>query len=80
VALDILEILRLCTVDVAGEIEIPVVLLDLLHTNHAGVFRDLKLTSEGIDDLVNVLLTKAVLVAVFHEALGGVDHVDPLPL
>ena len=31
---------------------------------------------EDVDDLVDVLLAQAVLGAILHEALAGVDHED----
>ncbi len=41
-------------------------------------FGSVKLPVEGIDDLVDVLRTQTVLVAVLDEALGGINHEDAL--
>ena len=77
-AVDVLNVLGLLAVDVAREIEIEIVLLDLLDGDHARVFRDFELPGEDIDDLVDVLGAQAVLGAVLHEAGAGVDHEDAL--
>ncbi len=80
VAVDVLQVLRLGAVDVARQVEVEVVLRvgDLGQRHHAGVARDFDLPGEGVDDLVDVLVAQAVLVAVLDEALGGVDHEDAL--
>ena len=46
------------------------------HTHHARILRHFDLLVENIDDLVDVLMAQAVLVAIFHKALAGVDHED----
>jgi len=76
---------RLAGVDVAGQVEVEVVLRvgQFVERHHAGVARDLpifieSLLVEGVDNAVDVLFAQAVLVAVFDEALGGVDHEDAL--
>ena len=80
VAVDVLQVLGLGAVDVARQVEVEVVLRvgDLVERHHAGVARDVGLPGEGVDDPVDVLLAQAVLGAVLHEALGGVDHEDAL--
>ncbi len=81
VAVDVLQVLRLGAVDVAREVEVVVVLRvgDFLDGHHAGVARvAFILPGEGVHDLVDVLLAEAVLLAVLHEALGGIDHEDAL--
>ena len=55
-------------VDVARQVEVELVLLDLLDADHAGIFRDFEPPVEDIDDLVDVLGAEAVLGAVLHEA------------
>ena len=75
-ALDVLEVLFLLTVDVAGQVEIEVVLFDFLDRNHAGELWNLKPPVEDIDDLMDVLGAEAVLGAVFYIARAGVDHED----
>lgn len=77
-SLDVLNILGLLTVNVTRDIEIEVVLLDLLDTHHAGVFGYLQPLVEDIDDLVQVAVTQAVLVAIFQVATAGVHHEDPV--
>ena len=78
VALDVLEVLGLLAVDVARQVEVEIVLLDLLEADHARVFREFEPLVEDIDDLVDVLGAEAVLGAVLHEAAAGVDHEDAL--
>jgi 5-hydroxyisourate hydrolase-like protein (transthyretin family) len=75
VAVNVLEVLRLGAVNVAGEVEVIVVLPvgDFFNRHHAGVARDIDLLEEGVHDLVDVLLTQAVFVAVLDEALGSVS-------
>ena len=65
---DVLDILGRLAVDVARQVEVEVVLLDLLERDHAGVIRDVQLLVEDINDLVDVLRAEAVLGAVLHEA------------
>ena len=76
VAADILNVLGFLGVDVAGEIEVVVVLRDLLMRHGAGVAGVGLGVGEDIDDLVQVALAEAVFVAVFDEALAGIDHED----
>jgi hypothetical protein len=78
VAVDVLDVLRLGAVDVAREVEIVVVLRvgDFLNRYDAGVARHISLLAERVHDLVDVLLPRAILVAVLNEGLGGVDHED----
>jgi hypothetical protein len=78
VAVDVLQILRLGRVDVARQIEAPVVLRvgDLLEGHHPGVARHVDLPAKGVHDPVDVLLARPVLVAVLDEALAGVDQED----
>ena len=80
-SVNILHVLRLGAVDVAREVEVVVVLRtgDFADGHKARVARDFDLLCERINNLVDVLLTKAVLVAIFDEAFGGVDHKDALP-
>ena len=77
-AIDVLDVFRFGAVDVAWQVEVVVVLgiCDLGQRHHARVAWQLCQLGEGIDDLVNVLLTQAVLGTVLDEALGGVDHED----
>ena len=78
---DVLEVFGLGAVDVAGEIEVEVVLEvgDFGDGHHAGVAGvAFILAGEGIDDFVDILLAEAVLGAVFFEAFGGIDHEDAL--
>ena len=75
---DVLQVLGRLAVDVARQVEVELVLLDLLEADHARVFRDFEPLVEDIDDLVDVLGAQAVLGAVLHEAGAGVDHEDAL--
>ena len=75
-ALDVLNVLGLLAVDVARDVEVELVLLDLSERDHAGVLWKLQPPVEDIHDLVDVHGAEAVLVAVLHEARAGVDHED----
>ena len=74
VAADVLDVLGLLGIDVAWQVEVEVVLLDLVMRDVAGVAGVFLGVGEDVDDLVEVPLAKAVLVAVFDEAFAGVDH------
>src|SRR5439155_19772756 len=50
---DVLEVLGYLAVDVARQIEIEVVLLNLLEGDHPRVLRDFELLVEDVHDLVN---------------------------
>ena len=78
VARDVLQVLGRLAVDVARQVEVELVLLDLLEADHARVFRDFEPLVEDVHDLVDVLGAQAVLGAVLHEAAAGVDHEDAL--
>ncbi|MNP07861.1 hypothetical protein D3C76_999050 [compost metagenome] len=76
-AVDVLSILRLGTVDVTRQVEIEVVLriADFVEGHHSGIARVACIQSDkGIDNLVHVLIAQAILRAVLDEALGGIDH------
>ena len=77
---NVLQVLRLGAVDVAREVEVEVVLrvADLRQRDHARVAGHFGQAREGVHDHVEVLGAEAVLVAVFDEALGGIDHEDAL--
>ena len=47
---------------------------DLSHGHHAGIPGQLDLVVEHVHYLVDVLGAQAVLVAVLHEALAGINH------
>src|SRR6185369_1409891 len=76
----VLQILRLCAVDVSWEVEVEVVLrlADLCQRNHARVAGDFELAYKCVNDAVDILRAKTVFVAVFDEALGGIDHENTL--
>ena len=78
VGTDVLDVLGLLGVDVAGEVEVVVVFLDLGVGDEAGIAGVLLGVGEHIDDLVQVAFAEAVFGAVLHKALGGVDHEDGL--
>jgi hypothetical protein len=75
---DVLKVFMRLAVDVAREVEVELVLLDLLEAHHASVFLDFEPLGEDIDDLVNVLGAEAVLGAILHKACAGIDHEDAL--
>src|SRR5450759_105488 len=77
-AFDVLEVFRLLAVYVAGQVEVELVLLDLIAGNHPRVFWNFEPPVEYVYDLVEVLGAQAVLGAVFHETLAGVDHENAL--
>lgn len=60
--------------DVAGDVQVEVVLLDLGHLHAAGVAGGFRSVLVGVDDLGDVLLAQLVLAFAFHEVLGGVDE------
>ena len=74
--LDILKVFGFGAVDIARNIEVEVVLRDLRERHHARIFVDLGLLRKSIDDLMDILGTQAVLIAVLHKALRGIDHED----
>ena len=75
---DVLPVLGRLAVDVARQIEVELVLLDLREGHHACIFRDIEPLVENIHDLVDVHAAQAVFGAVLHEATTGVDHEDAL--
>lgn len=78
VASDVLEILRRLAVDISRQVEVEFILLDFLEADHAGIFGDFEALVEGVDDLVDVLGTQAILGTILHEATTRVDHEDAL--
>ena len=75
---DVLHIFRLAAVDITRQIEVEVVGHDLGAGHQAGVPWNVLESREGVHDLVDVLGTQPVFVAILHEPLAGVDHEDPL--
>ena len=75
---EVLDVLGLGAVDVAGQVEIVVVFRigDFRDRDHAGIAGDIALAGEGVHDAVDVLLAEAVLGAVFPKALAGINHED----
>ena len=73
---DILHVFGRLTVDVARQVQVELVALDLLERNHARIFIDLQPLVEHIHDLVNILRAQAVLGTILHVARAGVDHED----
>ena len=71
--LDVLNIFGLLTVDIARDVQVEFVLLDFLDADHSRVFWYLQPLVEYIDDLVNVHVAQAILVAVFEVAAAGGD-------
>lgn len=72
--LDVLHVFRGGRVDVARQIEVEAVGLDLGQRRQARIPGDFQLAGEGVDDLVDVLRPQAVLVAVVDEATASIDH------
>ena len=79
VALDVLDVLGLPAVDVAREVEVELVLLDLRRSRPCGSISG---TSRRLLKTSTILwmsmVAEAVLGAVLHEARAGVDHEDAL--
>ncbi len=71
---NILHILGRLTVDIARQVEVELVLLDLLEGDHLRIFIDLQPLVEDIHDLVNILGAQAVLGTILDETAAGVDH------
>jgi hypothetical protein len=60
--------------DVARDVQVEVVLLDLIHLDPAGVAGLLLSELVGVDDPGDVLRAQLVLALAFHEMLSGVDE------
>src|SRR4029450_3288838 len=75
---DVLYVLRLLAVNVARQVEVELLFLDLRKADQARVFGNVELPGEDIDDLVDVLGAQTVLGAVLHVAAAGIDHEDTL--
>lgn len=75
-SLDVLPVLGLLAVDIAREVEVVVVLLDLGERHGARITRNIERLGKSIDNLVDILGAESVLRPVLHEALRGVDHED----
>ena len=75
-AFDVLNVFGLLAVNVAREIEVEIVFLDLVDTDRAGILRHIQPLVEDIDYLVDVHRAKTVLVSVLKVARAGVDHED----
>ena len=73
---DVLHVLLCLAVDVARQVEVELVVLDLGEGHHACVLRDVESLVENVHDLVDIHIAQAVLGAVLHEATAGVDHED----
>ena len=73
---DVLDVFGLLAVDVARQVEVELVALDLLEGNHARIFLQLQPLVEDVHDLVNIPGAQAVLGTVLHEPAAGVDHED----
>ena len=69
VGVNILQVLRLRAINVAREVQIEVVGLNLRHWHQARVLGDFRLPGKGVDDLVKVLGAQPVLVAILNETL-----------
>src|SRR5690606_13104151 len=78
VPLNILKVFSLLAVDIAWKVEVELVLLYFLKTNHSRVLWDLSLPCENIHYLMDILSTKTVLGAVLHETCAGIDHKNAL--
>ena len=78
VGVEIVQVLWLGAVDVAGDVEVVVVgrVRDFGEGHQPGIAGQFELPVEDVHDLVDVLGAQAVLVAVLDEAFGCVDHED----
>src|SRR5215470_8139901 len=75
---NVLYVLRLLAIDIARQVEVELVLLDLREAHQARVLGDFELPGKDVHDLVDVLGAQAVLGAVLHVATAGVDYEDAL--
>ena len=73
---DIVQIFRLGTVDIARNIQIVRILLNLGHTDHTRILRQIELAIEHIHNLMYILVAQTILVAILHIAFTGIDHKD----
>ena len=76
-ASDVLNIFGLLGVDIARQIQVVIVLLNLVMWHESGIAGMLLGIREHIDNLVQVTLPETILVAVFDEAFAGINHEDP---
>ena len=72
--LNILNIFRLLAVDIAGQVQVVVILLNFFIRNKPRVFLYVQLLFKGIDNLMNVAAAQAVLISILYIAATGVDH------
>jgi len=72
-----MDIFFFMAVDITRNIEIKLILfLNLLSCNHTRIFRYFKLPVEHINNLINILLSQAILIAIFNESLVRINHKD----
>src|SRR3989338_9442279 len=43
---------------------------------HARILRNIKLFGKDIDDLVNILLSQSVFIAIFDKTIASINHKD----
>ena len=76
VGVNVLQIFRPAVVDITGDVQVVIVYVFYFVVRHkAGVFRVGCIgIDKGGDDFMDILLTQAVLVAVFDKALTRINH------
>lgn len=65
ISLNVLNVYRLLAIDIARDVQVEFVLLDLLDADHTRVFGNLQPLVKDIDNPVDVDVAQAVLVTVF---------------
>ena len=80
VSIDILNIFRICGVNIASNVQvIPVFLFDFIVWYETRILRiSCNLVVECRDDLIDVLLTQPVLISIFYITTARINHKDAL--
>ncbi len=73
-------LLSFCCADVAKDVQIEVVLLNLLHCHTAGITSLGTAVLKRVDDLADVLVRQPVLAFAFIKVFGSVDEQDVIRL
>ena len=80
VRIDILNVLRICGVNISGDVQvIPVLLFDLIigyETSILGIGSNLLI--EGRYDSIDITFTQSILIAILNVPTAGINHKDTL--
>ncbi len=70
----ILYIFGFLAINITWDVQVVLVLFYLSHRNGTRIFGDFCLFIEYIHNLVYILLTQAVLIAIFYKTFAGIDN------